>query len=366
MTGKRRGFTLIELLVVIAIIAVLIALLLPAVQAAREAARRSQCVNNLKQIGLALHNYHEQINTFPMGSGSGVLTPPATYQAKECWSIHAAILPQLEQTAIYNAINFNFSCDSQGYPTAYPNYTVFFQAQVKTFLCPSDPFAWSVANDNTSANNCYFGSIGATTDILGGGGTNTNTATPNLSNVPTTGLFAFQQSKSISAVTDGTSNSVAFAESTVGNPAARGATKLVGLVNVSTLPGLGAVQQNVFSNPNGVIAGISKCSQTWQTQASTAKPDLQRGDTWCQGSMCSTLFNTVVPPNGQNDAWAYCSMVSSGACSNISNADSYHSGGVNVLMADGHVVFVKDSINQRTWWGLGTIAGGEVISSDSY
>jgi prepilin-type N-terminal cleavage/methylation domain-containing protein/prepilin-type processing-associated H-X9-DG protein len=366
MRDNRRGFTLIELLVVIAIIAVLIALLLPAVQAAREAARRSQCVNNLKQIGLALHNYHDQIGTFPMGSGSGVLTPPATYQAKECWSIHAAILPQLEQTTIYNAINFNFSCDSLGYPTAYPNYTIFFQAQVKTFLCPSDPNAWTVANDNTSANNCYFGSIGATTDILGGGGSNTNTATPNLSNVPTTGLFAFQQSKAMSAMIDGSSNSVAFAESTVGNVAARGATKLVGLVSVSNLPSLGAVQQNVFNNPTGVQAGIQQCSKTWQSQASTAKPDLQRGDTWCQGSMCSTLFNTVVTPNGQNDAWAYCSMVSSGACSNLSNSDSYHPGGVNVLMADGHVAFVKDSINQRTWWGLGTIAGGEVISSDSY
>jgi prepilin-type N-terminal cleavage/methylation domain-containing protein len=253
MLRKRRGFTLIELLVVIAIVAVLIALLLPAVQAAREAARRSQCVNNLKQIGLALHNYHQQLGTFPMGSGSGVLTPPATYHAKECWSIHAAILPQLEQMAIYNAINFNFSCDSLGSPTANPNYTVFFQTQVKTFLCPSDPNAWTVANDNTSANNCYFGSIGATTDILGGGGSNTDTATPNLSNVPTTGLFAFQQAKSINAVIDGTSNSVAFAESTVGNPAARGASKLVGIVNVTSLAGMGAVQQNVFNNAAGVV-----------------------------------------------------------------------------------------------------------------
>src|SRR5262245_45553881 len=109
MSGKSQGFTLIELLVVIAIIAILIALLLPAVQAAREAGRRMQCVNNLKQIGLAMHNYHQVVGTFPMGSGSGVLTPATmTYQAKECWSSHAALLPQLEQNVLYNAINFNF------------------------------------------------------------------------------------------------------------------------------------------------------------------------------------------------------------------------------------------------------------------
>src|SRR5262245_13182261 len=106
---RRSGFTLIELLVVIAIIAVLIALLLPAVQAAREAARRMQCVNNLKQIGLALHNYHDVNGTFPMGAGSGWYTLSAPYyNSKHNWSIHAAILPQLGQVPLYNAINFNF------------------------------------------------------------------------------------------------------------------------------------------------------------------------------------------------------------------------------------------------------------------
>jgi prepilin-type N-terminal cleavage/methylation domain-containing protein/prepilin-type processing-associated H-X9-DG protein len=351
MAGKSRGFTLIELLVVIAIIAVLIALLLPAVQAAREAARRIQCTNNMKQIGLALHNYHSQINSFPMGSGSGVLTfPPPVYFAKECWSIHAAILPQLEQSPLYNAINFNWDVDYAG------NLTVL-NTQVTAFLCPSDPNGAQLGNNDTTGNNCYFGSVGTTTDILAGN----STSVPSLATVPTTGLFAFQQSKSIASVTDGTSNTIAFAESTVGSTTELPGQKLIGLVNV-TLPA-GALQANAFNNPSAVLAGIAVCSTAWSTAPAI---DKQRGDNWVQGAMCATLFNTIVPPNGQSDEWAYCSAVASGACASISNVDSYHTGGANMGMADGSVRFVKNSVSQMTWWGLGTIGGGEVISSDSY
>src|SRR3954451_5598314 len=105
---RSLGFTLIELLVVIAIIAVLIALLLPAVQAAREAARRSQCVNNMKQIGLACHNYHEVMNMFPMGASLNMYSLPATWRAKNSWGHFGGLLPYLEARAIYNAANFNW------------------------------------------------------------------------------------------------------------------------------------------------------------------------------------------------------------------------------------------------------------------
>ncbi len=355
----RRAFTLIELLVVIAIIAVLIALLLPAVQAAREAARRAQCVNNLKQIGLALHNYHDVNGTFPMGSGSGYYTA-YSYNSKHCWSIHAAILPQLGETPLYNAINFNWGTADSAGTAAYSANSTAITTQVKTFLCPSDPNATQVEAAGTgTANNCYYGSTGTTTDFLLSFGS----GTPSLATVPTTGLFAFQQSKGINRITDGTSNTVAFAESTVGSANAVKGQKLVGMVGVTSVP-KAALQTNAFDNPTGVNAGIAGCNTAWGSNG-TYGVDKQRGDAWATGGLAYTLFNTVASPNSSNDAWAYCSLPGSGTTANFSNSDSYHSGGVNVLLADGHVQFTKDSVNQRTWWSLGTISGGEVISSDS-
>src|SRR5947209_1510973 len=139
MRHHRRGFTLIELLVVIAIIAVLIALLLPAVQAAREAARRMQCTNNLKQIGLALHNYHSANGSFPMGCSSGMYSGIGVYNVKQNLSAHAQMLPFLEQQQIYNALNFSWGCEDNTAVLCYLINATGTNAQIKAFVCPSDP-----------------------------------------------------------------------------------------------------------------------------------------------------------------------------------------------------------------------------------
>src|SRR5262245_24627608 len=194
---RARGFTLIELLVVIAIIAVLIALLLPAVQAAREAARRVQCVNNLKQIGLAIHNYHDVNGSFPMGCGSGMHDMPNNYIAKQGWSAQAAILPQMGEVPIYNAINFNWGCDVGG--GCFPPNSTILSLKVNGYLCPSDPNNPRAGSGDNATNN-YFSCLGASSNIPTGTGGNNNIAS--LASVQTSGLFGWQRTFGLRDATD--------------------------------------------------------------------------------------------------------------------------------------------------------------------
>jgi prepilin-type N-terminal cleavage/methylation domain-containing protein/prepilin-type processing-associated H-X9-DG protein len=358
---KRRGFTLIELLVVIAIIAVLIALLLPAVQAAREAARRSQCVNNMKQIGLALHNYTDINGALPMGSGNCGFPFPSLV-SKQGLSSHTAILPQLELGTLYNAINFNNGTDETNTDWYTAMNTTVSLAQVATFVCPSDQYAGEQqAGSYSTATNSYFACVGTTTNLTDVS-TTTWPAPASMSLFPTTGMFAFQQSYKFPQISDGLSNTIAFAESTVGNPNAVLGKPNIGLVNIGAA-GPAAQFQDASANLAATNTGLAGCSTAWSARTGTI--DNQRGKTWFHGSMAFTMIQTVTTPNSVQ--WTYCSGANgSGSAATFSESDSYHPGGVNVLIGDGSVRFIKSSINQLIWMALGTKSNGEIIGADQF
>jgi prepilin-type N-terminal cleavage/methylation domain-containing protein/prepilin-type processing-associated H-X9-DG protein len=363
ISTRRQGFTLIELLVVIAIIAVLIALLLPAVQAAREAARRAQCVNNLKQIGLGLHNYHQVLNVFPLGASSAMWDVVGDYNVKQNFGPFALMLSFLEQTQVYNAINFNWGCEDSTTVLCYLINQTGTNAQLNLFICPSDPAGGRPDHNNTTNTMNYYACIGTSTNsgLLGNVAPWANLSVASI-NFPSSGMFAWQTSYGIASCTDGTSNTIACSEACVGNQNEQPRQKLIGLQSVA-IP-LTSMLLDASSNPAVTTSVINLCTAAYNS-GTASFVDLQRGENWSHGSMAMNMFNTVVTPNAFNDTWTHCGLNASSRAV-LSNADSYHSGGVNTLMSDGSVRFMKDTINQRTWWALGTRSGNEIIASDSY
>jgi prepilin-type N-terminal cleavage/methylation domain-containing protein/prepilin-type processing-associated H-X9-DG protein len=368
--GQRRGFTLIELLVVIAIIAVLIALLLPAVQAAREAARRAQCMNNLKQIGLALHNYHSTVNSFPVGflfpsppnpGGSNALGIPDLHWR---WSVLAQLSPYMEQSAVYNALNFNWpiapgpgaSGPFAGYAAykPFPVNTTAMITRVAFFTCPSDgATGQATLPDGVTAiapSNYHF----CTGDGQPGSGTVGDAGNPTNGAQPADGVFILGQPQSAATILDGTSNTIAASEQLIG-PATGTTTTTAGATPVPQDVRRAAVYVSSTPLPdNGPAVGCNNAIAGWR---------LDKGYAWWDGDYRSSLYNHYLTPNSKTyDCW----QSSPPHDPAIKAARSNHPGGVNVLFCDGHTRFAKDSVSLSTWRALGTRNRGEIVSADSF
>lgn len=335
LSPSKRGFTLIELLVVIAIIAVLIALLLPAVQAAREAARRAQCTNNLKQLGLAMHNYNSSNNVLPQGMRGC------------CWgSWLVPILPYVEQQALFNSWN------SYGNNSGLPGY----QDGMFRYAGPAN-----ITVSSTRVNAYYCPSDGGATNFTGIANLGMNVTSQ--SYVVNFGNVAMQQTNGL--VYNGvTYNFLGAPFTDVGAP----------LPDISSGGGQGAVSGNVsFAAITDGLSNTMMTSEIIVGQRVTSY-DLRGFSWWAYGG----TFSGMLTPNSTKPDW----MQSAGYCQYpggnnppcqaglgglvIMAARSYHPGGVNVGMCDGSVKFIKNTVNQITYMGLSSTHGGEVISADAY
>lgn len=332
----RRGFTIIELMVVIGIIFVLIGLLLPAVQAAREAARRLQCSNNLRQIGLAMAAYHVDNNCFPLADGShfyGSSPPYFNY-----FSVHSRLLPYLEQITLFHSINFEVGtipaedlADGGG---AWPHIADVGNAANATasgthlalFLCPSDGSSLATAGTN------YRGNIGVGPDVV------TTAEHPDSGN----GMFLELGFTRDAYIADGLSHTVAFSERLRGSGQPKGASP-----ERDYNRGLGFVR-----DADDLLTACRILAHPPPQGAFTTS-----GAWWFWAGRERTFYTHTQPPNGRIPDCLNTRVTSAG----MATARSHHPGGVNALMGDGSLRFVKETIDQQVWRGLGTRSGGELV-----
>ena len=353
---SRKGFTLIELLVVISIIGVLVSLLLPAVQSAREAARRSQCVNNLKQLGLAYHNYAD---------ANGGMLPPHTIddpwdgRLAQNQSLQTRLLPYIEQTVIYNAINWNIPATwVPAAPGGFSGALGMWDAiqataitnEIKSFLCPSDPnpgelneLGWSGKTKRIGSNN-YPNNIGLNRHL-------NNWRMNGTGYIASTWDGALKPTVSINSFTDGTSNTALMSEWVKGR-------------NVGDTDGLHMTYKAGFNSD----AFSGQMYADWLQATACQNKGLTRdwdwkGQYWIMGERQS--YSHTQAPNRR--ACNYDNVGLDGRMSiTMHGASSLHPGGVNTLFADGSVKFIKSTVNYQAWYAIATPNGNEVVSSSDF
>ncbi len=345
ISRKRRGFTLVELLVVIAIIGVMVGLLLPAVQAAREAARRMSCSNNLKQMGLAFHNYHDTYKRMPMAASSIVF--PVGQVATSNWhgySAHTMILPFIEQTPLFDQLRFNerhYSGDIV--PPATVSPLAVSRTRINTFICPSD-------KDFPSTTDIGWTNYGVSHGSNVGYGANQTTEA--------NGFFTRSIHVKFSDVLDGLSNTIMLAEFNKGD----------------NNGGRFDVQAGDF--PNGIAITFPRTfnfPQSFPTQAQltaygeaclAAGPTSHRstaGFRWIAPGQYNTSFNTLAPPNWRYPACMDCAGCGQGDSSGLFPARSRHPGGVHHTMGDASVQFITESVDLIIYQSVGTRDGKEAV-----
>lgn len=331
---SRRAFTLVELLVVIAIIGLLVALLLPAVQAAREAARRSSCTNNLRQLGLAIHNFEGVYQKLPVGSESKPFPAAPTFPHNFYrWSVLAHLTPYLEQSNAYNALDLNVPLYTP------PTFGIAPQNQgavalvVPLFLCPSDqrqPVATGFGPTN------YAGCAGSG---IGGG-------TP----FDADGTFYVQSKTRWADLMDGTSNTAIMSESLLGT----GPEATTDPVHVQQTP------QTVYRYHQGAPLTDSACAS-----AAVWNMSNRRGFAWVNGEYRCTLYNHYYAPNDKTPDCLGVSLTADPATQYTGygwrTARSRHPGGVMLLLGDGSTRFVSQTIDMAIWRALSTRQGGETL-----